>query len=31
VLATESWTPEVLEQRQRDLVAVLSEAWVLTK
>jgi hypothetical protein len=29
VLATESWTPEILEQRQRDLVAVLSEAWDL--
>jgi hypothetical protein len=30
VLATESWTPDVLEQRQKDLVAVLSEAWDLT-
>jgi hypothetical protein len=30
VLATESWTPEVLDQRQRDLIDILSEAWDLT-
>ena len=30
VLATESWTPELLDRRQEDLIAVLSEAWDLT-
>ena len=29
VLAEESWTPEVLERRQRDLVAKLAEEWRL--
>lgn len=30
VLTIASWTPEVLEQRQRDLIAILGEAWDLT-
>jgi hypothetical protein len=30
VLATETWTPELLNQRQQDLIAVLGEAWDLT-
>jgi hypothetical protein len=29
VLATETWTPEVLDQRQRDLIGVLTQAWEL--
>lgn len=31
VLATESWTPEVLDQRQQDLINILGEAWDLTR
>ncbi|MGW5706845.1 DUF262 domain-containing protein [Amycolatopsis japonica] len=31
VLATERWTPEVLEQRQQNLIDILSEFWDLVR
>ena len=29
VLQTDSWTPEVVQQRQKDLLAVLAQGWEL--